>query len=105
MLNIFPPDRAGSGVVSAVGRREPLPELLTELLPRRGGPPARRRAGVATQKPQAPQQGPRQRRQHGVGQPDAQRAVEEHRLGGPELLPLHHTMVCVRERERDVPAV
>lgn len=94
---VFPPsDRTGSGIVCAVGRSEPFPELLPELLPRCGGPPARRRASVAAQEPQAPQPGPRQWRQHGVGEPDAQWAVEEHRLGGPELLPLHHTMVCVR---------
>lgn len=86
---------AGCGAVCSVCGCKSLPELLPKLLPRRSRPPASRRARVATQKPQTPQQGPRCRRQHGVGQPDTQRAVEEHRLWGSELLSLHPTVVSV----------
>lgn len=93
-LNILFPPCVGSGVVRPVSCCKPFSELLPEFLPWRSSPPASRRAGVTAQKPQTPQQGPRWRWQHGMGQPDAQWVVEEHCLRGPELLPLHHTMVC-----------
>lgn len=92
MYSLFGFD-VGCGAFGSVSSCKSLPQLLFELLHWRSRTSTSRRARVAAQKPQAPQQGPRGRRQHGVGQPDAQRVVEEHRFRGPELLLLQHSLV------------